>query len=224
MKKTYTYIISSYLLREVRDWLVFNSHVWDEFNEVLLFLTGVKLTPEIIILTNTVKVKLVRSTAGGADPDPKELPRVYDTVLRYGHDLYCQVHIHPGKGKSSAYASSTDLGTARRWEAGEAFLGIVFSEDGEWFHCFNFEQRSIVNIYGNNIERVSEFLYRFTSGEGNNDESTTASRNDEAADGQAGDAGLVGPEQAQPEPDTSDRSGGSGRSDSEDAGADGSSD
>jgi hypothetical protein len=189
-----TYIIPASLIIQARNFFRTGRL---EFRERMAFVTGIKLSPEIIVLTQLIKVKPKRTSAVGAEPDTLDLQKKHQAVLEMGMDLEAQWHSHPGKVPQSTYPSLTDIATVRRWEKAAPFIGAVFSEGGRYVRFFNHTQESSIQIYGSGVVRVSKSLFEIPEGDRDRSESQDTQAPERGTDGQAGEAGMVEPGQGQ---------------------------
>ena len=121
--------------------------------EQLYFVTGFRLGPRLIVLTQLVEVKSV-ATRVHVTPNAASVLRAHQLLLAMGLEVEAIFHSHPGRGKEATRPSPEDIDTARRWENGCPFLGGIFSECGRFVRFFNHQQKSQVIIYGQHIETI----------------------------------------------------------------------
>ena len=112
------------------------------------FVTGIRLGPQLIVLTELLPVEGQQSRTH-VEPHPASVLRIQKKLWKVGMDIEGQFHSHPGSSKQATHPSHIDLATARRWETGSSFLGAIFSEGGQVVRFFNHKQKSEVIVYGN---------------------------------------------------------------------------
>lgn len=138
-KTAITYIVDTYLLMTAARFL--------QPVEKVFFLTGIRLMPDLVVLTEIVPVRFTSSRVG-AEPDPVDVFRKQQELKKAGMSIEAQFHSHPGREPWATKPSGTDDNTGRRWENGAPFLGAIFSEGGKYVRFWNHAQKSIVHVYG----------------------------------------------------------------------------
>lgn len=151
----YKYVVSSRLLFECFKYL--NQ---DRLNESLVDISGMRLDETCVIME---RMELLDHDTRNSVYARSNLISTYRTLIKidsYGGLLTGVFHIHPGKGPSSIFPSTTDINDqARREQIGMKAIGAIFSRDG-YFRFFSKDIGFNIDVIGKGIKRHGRYLYQ----------------------------------------------------------------
>jgi len=150
-----TYHFSSEKLFEMKEYLVVK-----DGKEKFCHATGIKITPNNIVLTSLIKPGISKRTYTYAEGDNTSLSQHLAYLTKFGHAVFLQAHRHPGKGQNATYPSGTDIQNHRIWEVCYPLIGAIFVEDG-YFRFFSAGRNFNIEIHGKGVKKIDRTIYKF---------------------------------------------------------------
>ena len=152
LKKPQEFVFSSVMLAESF------SYCTERPEEGMQFVCGVDVD-NLLLATKVMNVEYSARSVVYACGEDVATQRMTIDAHETGHLIIGLLHSHPGHGQDANYSSSIDRATQRRWENGRRFISGIWSRDG-YLRFFSRRLPFTVRIVGNNIEQISDTLFK----------------------------------------------------------------
>ncbi len=109
-----------------------------------------------------IDLKLDKSEIGYASANDSFVSKSLIELEKYGSQLSCYFHAHPGNGINSNIPSSIDISNQERLErGGYNTIGVIFSRDG-FLRIFSDKLKYRISISGKGVDCVAENVFKLT--------------------------------------------------------------